>query len=397
MTSISGNSSSPASTSSSASDSTRTDKRSVQGGVVQSAPELIHQLLKAYALLRGNEEDMPAVGFRALPESGQFLVCEKVNLVDDLNLLMFREFGIKGGQLIVDEPEAGPGIVAIHILNAQDVHKEPRPLNVLQETQSESLPLAGAFNKARDVGDDETPSGIIRMDHHAEHRHQRREGIAGDFRPGRRNLRKKCGLAGVGQTEKTRVSENLEFQPERVFLTRLTGLGEMRGPHGRALEMNVAETAAAAFGHDEFLIRLAQVGEKMLFIPALDINHGANGQMQDQIFALSPIHLAAHSVLAVLGRVMTLQTEVVQREQSAIGAQNDRAAVAAVAAVRAALGNKFFPAEMDAAAAAVSGLYGYPCFIDESHGKPLLLPASAEGAMTKKGKKPCGPFPSKVL
>ena len=119
--------------------------------------------------------------------------------------------------------------------------------------------------------------------------------------------------------------------------------------------------------------------------------------MQDQIFALSPIHLAAHSVLAVLGRVMTLQTEVVQREQSAIGAQNDRAAVAAVAAVRAALGNKFFPAEMDAAAAAVSGLYGYPCFIDESHGKPLLLPASAEGAMTKKGKKPCGPFPSKVL
>ena len=103
----------------------------------------------------------------------------------------------------------------------------------------------------------------------------------------------------------------------------------------------------------------------MLFIPALDINHGANGQMQDQIFALSPIHLAAHSVLAVLGRVMTLQTEVVQREQSAIGAQNDRAAVAAVAAVGAARGDVLFAVERHRAIAALARAAEDACLIDK--------------------------------
>ena len=64
----------------------------------------------------------------------------------------------------------------------------------------------------------------------------------------------------------------------------------------------------------------------------------------------------ALSVFAVRRGIFALITEIHQRGQVIVDAQDDRAAVAAVAAVRAACGHVFFPVEGHRAVAARTGL-----------------------------------------
>ena len=95
-----------------------------------------------------------------------------------------------------------------------------------------------------------------------------------------------------------------------------------------------------------------------------------------------PRHVAAAARLAVLGAERALDAEVGQRVDAVARAQRDAAAVAAVAAVRAAEGHELLAAETHAAAAAVAGLDFDACFVDEFHGD-CLSPPTKNPAMSR--------------
>src|SRR5690606_12076342 len=114
---------------------------------------------------------------------------------------------------------------------------------------------------------------------------------------------------------------------------------------------------------------------------------GAYGDAQDYVLALGAVHLAALAVVAGLGLEMLLVAEVDQGVQPIGRLDPDVAALAAVAAVRAAVGNELFATERDGARAAVAGANVDLGLVEELHGR-LMAQKRGElqvGAKTGRG------------
>ena len=117
--------------------------------------------------------------------------------------------------------------------------------------------------------------------------------------------------------------------------------------------MLVPPAAAAALAED----KIGGIGHILDDLVRGQISHdGASGHLDDQIFAVLAAAALALPVLAVRRGIFALVAEVHQRGQVVVDAQDDGAAVAAVAAVRAARGHVFFPVEGHRAVAARTGL-----------------------------------------
>src|SRR5690606_16141507 len=123
---------------------------------------------------------------------------------------------------------------------------------------------------------------------------------------------------------------------------------------------------------------------------------GAYGDAQDYVLALGAVHLAALAVVAGLGLEMLLVAEVDQGVQPIGRLDPDVAALAAVAAVGAAVGNEFFATERDGARAAVAGANIDLGLIEELHGRLMaqkrgelqvgaIQPLARVSAQTPKG------------
>ncbi len=95
--------------------------------------------------------------------------------------------------------------------------------------------------------------------------------------------------------------------------------------------------------------------------------------------------IRAAAIFTALGFVMPHKAEIGQRVQVGIALQIDRAAIAAVAAVRPALRDVFFAPESDDAVAAISGFDFDFGFIDEFHGALLRLGHQAEKPRSVRG------------
>ena len=137
--------------------------------------------------------------------------------------------------------------------------------------------------------------------------------------------------------------------------------------------MLVALAAAPASDHQIFVARFRKVGQHMLAFGGLLEHERAHRQVEDQILALAPVALAAHATLPVLRLVVAHDAKVVQAQKARIGAQDDAAAVAAVAAVRPAAGYEFFTPERHAAVPALTGLDADYSFIHKTHMSILFL------------------------
>ncbi len=105
----------------------------------------------------------------------------------------------------------------------------------------------------------------------------------------------------------------------------------------------LAPPAAARGKHNA--VRLAQVCKQVFPVLPFRINQGAYRQADNKVGALFAIALPPFPRLAILGFVNLLELEVVERKQTVVGTQVNRAAIAAVAAIRAAAGHELFPAE----------------------------------------------------
>ncbi len=115
------------------------------------------------------------------------------------------------------------------------------------------------------------------------------------------------------------------------------------------------------------------------------VHAGADRHPDQQVLALAPGHLPAHTVLAAFGTMVTLMAKIDQRIQTAVADQQDTAAVTAVTAIRAALGDELFAPKAHAAVAAIPGLDLDNRFVDEFHAS---APALARFAVCRNEKSP---------
>jgi hypothetical protein len=125
----------------------------------------------------------------------------------------------------------------------------------------------------------------------------------------------------------------------------------------------VAAAATAALGDDYTLVGILEVVDQLAGF--LVIKRGADGDLEDDVVAVRAGTIGAHAVLAALRLVLGVVAEVDEGVMALGRRHDDVAATAAVAAGRAAAGDKLFAPEGHAAIAAVAGLDPDFCFIDE--------------------------------
>ena len=102
---------------------------------------------------------------------------EQVDLVQDDELGALVETGAVRRELAIDRPEA---LLEIVRRGVDDVHEEPRTLEMREELVTEAGSLGGAFDEAGDIRDGELPR--LRAVDGAEHRLDRRERVRGHLR-----------------------------------------------------------------------------------------------------------------------------------------------------------------------------------------------------------------------
>ena len=99
------------------------------------------------------------------------------------------------------------------------MRQQPRPLDVAQELDAESVSFVRSFDQTGDIGDDEAAE-VVEL-HHAELRFERRERIVRDLGPRRREARNERGFAGVRESDQSHIGEQLQLEPQPALVARL--------------------------------------------------------------------------------------------------------------------------------------------------------------------------------
>ena len=128
----------------------------------------------------------------------------------------------------------------------------------------------------------------------------------------------------------------------------------------------VAPSAAAAFGNQDALPFMRQVGDELAGRFVAD--DGADRQLDGDVVAVVSGAVGAHAVLAAARLPFALKLQVVERVEAARGNDPDRSARAAVAAGRAALRDELLASKGNTAFPAVSGFDANGGLVDE-HGR----------------------------
>src|SRR5262249_5961291 len=143
-----------------------------------------------------------------------------------------------------------------------------------------------------------------------------------------------------------------------------------RGAVGRGGEAGVATAALRPAGHHETLASLGEVAQALAAVAVGD--GGAEGHAEHGVLPAPPVLVGALPMRAALRGVVPLVVEVEERGHGRISLEDHVAAVAPVAAVRAASGHELLTPEADAARAAVASLDEHVDLVDE-HG--VVAPA----------------------
>jgi hypothetical protein len=194
---------------------------------------------------------------------------------------------------------------------------------------------------------------------------QRRERIIGDLRPCAGDRGQERRLAGIGQADETGIGDQLQAQPDGLFLALETRIGPIGRLVRRGLEMRVAEAAIAALGNAEALALGRQVDDQGLVVFFEDL--GADRNLQRHVFAIGAGPVAAHAVRAGLCLEVLLEAEVDERVQAVDGLDPHVTAAAAVAAVGSAELDELFAPKRDSTGAAVARANVYLSLIEKFH------------------------------
>ena len=231
-----------------------------------------------------------------------------------------------------------------------------------EEAVAEADAFMGAFDQARNVGEHEFAAVDV---NHAELRMQRGERIVGDLRLGGADGGEKRRFAGIRQANDAGIGDQLEPQPDGELGAGLAGIGMARRAVGRAFETRIAETAIAAMRQHDALAELGEIGKQRLAV--FVVNLRADRHFEHDVGAGGAMAILAHAAAAVLRREMLLVAVVDQGIEPIDRLHHHVAAIAAVAAVRPAIFDKFLAPERHAAVAAVAGADIDLGFVEELH------------------------------
>ena len=228
---------------------------------------------------------------------------------------------------------------------------------------AEAVTRVRAFDQPGHVGDDER--ALAGQADDAEVGAERGEGIVGDLRPRRRDARNHRRLPGVGEADQPDVGEQLQMEPEILFLAGQARFGAARRAIGGRGELRVAAAADAALGDQEPLSRGRQIGDLHHAVVLLLVDDGADRHLELDVGALAAGAIRAFAVSAAVGGEFLLEAEIEKGIEVGVRRQVDRTAGAAVAAIGAAARHELLAPEAHGAAAAVPGGDVDIDFVDE--------------------------------
>ena len=328
------------------------------------------------------EAELFEVGAHELRE---FLRLGHIDLVEDDDARALRnrdgaqrQFQLVGvdGQLVFERLVVGDGVAVGFERGAVDhVRDDLGAFDVAQEFEAEALALGCAGDQAGHVGD---RVACVAGHDDAKVRHERRERIVGDLRLGGADGGDEAGFAGRREADERHVGDGLEFEDDVALLAEFAQQREAGGAAGAVRQRRVAQTARATRCGDEAVAFVAQVGE--LFagllgraLRALRLeDDGADRHGQDQVVALGSVLGVAQAHRAVAGGAMRHEAVVEQAVGVAGRLEDDRSAVAAVAAVGAGQRLVFLSFDAGGAVAAVAALDMDGHSIHKiTHGSPL--------------------------
>ena len=264
-------------------------------------------------------------------------------------------------QLSVDGIKVRYGVPALAAGDIHQMHQQTAAVNVPQEVVAQPGPLAGPLDDAGDIRHNEGHA-LIHI-HHAQIGIEGGEVVVGDLGMGLADHAQKGALAHVGKAHQTHVRQQLQLQHHVVALAGKTRLGEAGYLPGGGGEVLVAPAAPAALAKNEGLA----VGHILDDLAGLGIpDERASGDPDGETLAVLAALAAALAVYTGGCHIFALVAEVHKGGHIVIHLHNDAAAVAAVAAVRAAGGHVFLPVEGHGSVTAVAGPDGNAGFIDES-------------------------------
>ncbi len=160
-------------------------------------------------------------------------------------------------------------------------------------------------------------------------------------------------FTGVRLAQQSHVRDQLEFQHHVAVFAFAAGFGLAGGAVDGGGELFVALAAVAAAGDHHLVAVGAEVAERVTAFRIFD--EGAGGNLdQDVVGGRAGLELAA-AMFAAAGVPELMTDEMNQAADVLVSPHDDAAAPAAVAAVGAAAGHEFLPAERHAAVPPVAG------------------------------------------
>ena len=138
--------------------------------------------------------------------------------------------------------------------------------------------------------------------HHTQIGVQGGERIVGHLGARGRHRADEGGLARVGHAEQADVGQHLQFQLQFAAFAFFAGRALARRAVGAGLEMQVAQSASAAFGQHDLFAVVSEVGNDLA---AVDVGDDSTDRhMQDDIVGALAIAVRAAPGFSVLARCM---------------------------------------------------------------------------------------------
>ena len=207
-----------------------------------------------------------------------------------------------------------------------------------------------AFDQTGDVGDDKP---LVETDlDDAQVRVLCREGIIGDLWCGASHAAEQRRFPGVGLSNESHVSDDLQFEPNRAFLAQLTFLMLARSPVHRVGKVLVSMSAASTPRHDDRLANVLHVSQK---IATLDVvNQRSDRDANDRILSTLAGFQFALAVHPTFGIPVLVPDQMRQIRELVSRLDDDSSPTTAIAAVWTAARNVSLAPKTQAPIAAVT-------------------------------------------